>query len=190
MWTHLWLPTAFCVHSHMPKNAADTLIPVILSVLPKYLQCVFFMSVYLHVSKGSLRCQSNSLPLVLLSCPFGGPLAARRPLIRHRTVWGAGLSIRQEAVGTVGTTTGRIIRAMQTVHLICFTLKRTVDGSSWCPAGAPRPAVCLMTSYMKPASVSAPCHSPSERGFLACPLRQRYQSLKQGNVKNDALFYE
>lgn len=61
-----------------------------------------------------------------------------------------------------------------------FTL--TVDGSSWCPAGAPQPVASLTTSYTKPASVLARSHWLSERGFWACPLPQMCQSLRETNM--------
>lgn len=62
--------------------------------------------------------------------------------------------------------------------------KPTVDGSSWCPAGAPQPVVSLMTSYMKPAFVSARCRWLSERGSWACPPPQMCQNLKANNFKH------
>lgn len=62
--------------------------------------CEFDVCVYLHVRKRSLRCESN--PLILLCSPLSCPLTAWCFLIRHRTVWGARLPIRQEAVRTVG----------------------------------------------------------------------------------------
>lgn len=67
-------------------------------------------------------------------------------------------------------------------------LTRTVDGSSWCPAGAPGPVVSLMTSYTRLASASARCHWLSERGSWACPLPQMYQSLAWNKKQKTVTF--
>lgn len=101
---YLWSPTAFSVHSQTSEKFRRQFYSFTSSYQQNSVLYVWYLCVhlYLHVGKRGLRCQPDSLPFVLLCCPFGRPLATWRPLVRHRTVRRAGLSIREETVGTVG----------------------------------------------------------------------------------------
>lgn len=85
---------------------------------------------YLHVGKGGLRSQSDSLSLILLCCSFGCSLAPWCSLICHRTVWGAGLSVRQQAVWTAGT---RQINEVEWTQRTAVTVRDTdVQVETYC----------------------------------------------------------